>query len=127
MTSDSRSPGSVHVGAVRVDLHLPGVDNLKGKRALLNKAKAALTSELGVSVAEVGWQDLWQRAALGVGVVAGSATGVDRVLDRVVAVIERDPRVVVTGTVGFADVLDEEPPPHGGGGSYGALPPLDGL
>lgn len=118
MTNDSTSPGSVHVGAMRVDLHLPGVDNLKGKRALLNRTKAALTRDLGVSVAEVGWQDLWQRAALGVAVAASSATGVDRVLDRVVAIIERDPRLEVTGTVGFADVLDEEPPP-GGGGSYG--------
>lgn len=126
MTSDSTSRGSVHVGVVRVDLHLPGVDNLKGKRALLNKAKAALTNELGVSVAEVGWQDLWQRAALGVAVAASSATGVDRVLDRVTAVIERDPRVEVTGTVGFADVLDEEAPPHGGGGSYGVPPFPDG-
>lgn len=100
--------GVVHFGVVRVDLHLPGVASLKGKRALMNRAKAALRDELDLSVAEVGWQDLWQRAALGVAVAASSATGVTRVLDRVTAVLERDPRVVVTGTSGIEDVLDTD-------------------
>ncbi len=104
---------------MRVDILLPGVDSLKGKRALLNKAKAALTRDLGVSVAEVGYQDLWQRAALGVAVAASSVTGADRVLDRVVAVVERDPRVVVTAAVGDVQVLDSDD----GGGSDGPLPP----
>lgn len=108
MTSDSQAPGAVHVGMMRVDLHLPGVDSLKGKRALLNKAKAALTRDLGVSVSEVGYQDLWQRGALGVAVAASSITGADRVLDRVVAVIERDPRVVVTAAVGDVQVLETD-------------------
>jgi uncharacterized protein len=101
--------GSAHVGAMRVEVHLPGVASLKGKRAILNKAKAALRRDLDVSVAEVGWTESWQRSALGIAVVAGTAGGVDRVLDRVVAVLERDPRLVVTGTatdVGLLDVDD---------------------
>jgi len=104
----SDDPGRVHVGAMRVDVHLPGVSSLKGKRAVLNRAKAALQNDLHVSVAEVGWQDTWQRAALAVGVVAGRASGVDRVLERVVAVVERDPTVVVTGVATTVDVLDAD-------------------
>jgi uncharacterized protein len=100
--------GRVHFGVARVDLHLPGVDNLKGKRALLNRARAALQKELGVSVAEVGEQERWQRAVLGVAVAAASQTGVDRVLDRVTAVVERDPRVVVLGVADLADTLDAD-------------------
>jgi uncharacterized protein YlxP (DUF503 family) len=102
------SDGSVHVGVMRVDLHLPGVDSLKGKRALLNRARAALQNELAVSVAEVGHQELWQRATLGVAVAASTPAGVERVLDRVVRVVERDPRVVVVGTGSFVDVLDPD-------------------
>jgi uncharacterized protein YlxP (DUF503 family) len=104
----SDDAGRVHVGAMRVDLHLPGVGSLKGKRAVINRAKAALRDRLGVSVAEVGYLDTWQRSALAVGVVAGDATGVDRVLDRVVAVVERDPTVVVTGAASMVDVLDAD-------------------
>lgn len=106
MTTDD--PGRVHVGAMRVDVHLPGVGSLKGKRAVLNRAKAALRNELQVSVAEVGHRDSWQRSALAVGVVAGEASGVDRVLHRVVAVVERDPTVVVTGAASMVDVFDAD-------------------
>jgi uncharacterized protein len=102
--------GRVHYGVARVDLHLPGVDSLKGKRAQLNRAKAALQQELGVSVAEVGDQDRWQRAVLGVAVAASSHTGVDRVLDRLTAVLERDSRVVVLGVADLADTLDADTP-----------------
>jgi uncharacterized protein len=100
--------GRVHFGVARVDLQLPGIDSLKGKRALLNRARAALQKELGVSVAEVGEQDRWQRAVLGVAVAASSQTGVERVLDRVTAVVERDPRVVVLGVADLADTLDAD-------------------
>ena len=104
---NTRGPtGRVHYGIARVDLRLPGADGLKAKRALLNRARAALVDELGVSVAEVGAQDVWQRAVLGIGVTASTATGVDRVLDRITAVLERDPRLEVLGVDDLADTLD---------------------
>ncbi len=106
MSGSDQAAGAVHFGVMRVDLHLPGVSSLKGKRALLNKTKAALRRDLECSVAEVGYQDLWQRAALGVAVAASTAAGVERVLDRVTAVVERDPRVIVLGATEDLDVLD---------------------
>lgn len=103
MNLQGSEPGTVFVGSARVDLHVPGVGSLKGKRAVLNKLKAALQRELGCSVAEVGYQDLWQRSAIGVAAAASSATGAQRVLDRLTAVIERDPRVVVTAILTDVD------------------------
>ena len=106
----SRDAGTVHFGIARVDLHVPGADGLKAKRAVLQRAQAALREELGCSVAEIGYQDTWQRAALGVAVAASSHTGVERVLDRVVAVLERDPRLVVLGTAEDVDALEADRP-----------------
>jgi uncharacterized protein len=116
MSRPNADPGRVHFGIARVDVHLPGVGSLKGKRALLNRTKAALQADLGVSVAEVGAQDTWQRAVLGVAVAASTATGVERILDRLAAVIERDPRVEVLSITDLADTLDDDgtpvlPPP----------------
>jgi uncharacterized protein len=102
--------GRVHHGVARVDVHLPGVGSLKGKRALLKATLARLQQELGCAVAEVGYQDRWQRAAIGVATVSGSATGVDRVLDRITAVVERDPRLEVIAVHDAVDVLDADPP-----------------
>ncbi len=106
MMSSRQPAGRVHYGIARVDLRLPEADSLKAKRAMLNRARAALVDELGLSVAEVGAQDVWQRAVLGLAVAASSATGIDRVLDRVTAVLERDPRVEVLAVEDLADTLD---------------------
>lgn len=118
---------TAHVGAMQVDLHLPEAGSLKGKRAIVNKARAALRRDLDVSVAEVGFQDTWQRASLAVAVVASGPAGVDRVLDRVVAVIERDPRVVVTGVRTDRAPLDLDRDPTVGlveqGSPWGDVPP----
>jgi uncharacterized protein len=91
--------GSVYVGSARLDVHIPGAGSLKGKRKVMHRLKANLENDLGASVAEVGYQDLWQRAAVGIAVAATSAAGAEHVLERVVRVVERDPRVIVTSLV----------------------------
>ncbi|MEX1178022.1 MAG: DUF503 domain-containing protein [Nitriliruptor sp.] len=102
--------GRVHHGVARIDVHLPGIDSLKGKRALVKATIARLQNDLGCAVAEIGYQERWQRAALGVSTVSGTATGVDRVLDRITAVVERDPRVAVIAVADEVDVLEADPP-----------------
>lgn len=58
---------------LRVHLFFPDSGSLKAKRAELNRVKAHLRERLGVSVAEVGHQDSWQRSTLAVAVAGGSA------------------------------------------------------
>jgi uncharacterized protein YlxP (DUF503 family) len=67
--------------ALRIHLHLPGNGSLKGKRKELLSVRAALTRRYGASVAEVGEHDLWQRATLAAGIVAGSAGELERAVD----------------------------------------------
>ena len=52
-------------------------------------------AQFNASVAEVGYQDTWQRATLGVAVVSGEAGGLDRVLRDILAVVEREDRLQV--------------------------------
>jgi uncharacterized protein YlxP (DUF503 family) len=73
---------------MRVHLHFPDVGSLKGKRAELNRVKAHLRERCGASVAEVAYQDTWQRSTLAVALTGGSpkrceeaADGVMRLLD----------------------------------------------
>lgn len=58
------------VGIVRIELHLPASRSLKDKRQVLRSLKDRIRERAQASVAEVEHQDLWQRAALGVAVVA---------------------------------------------------------
>jgi uncharacterized protein YlxP (DUF503 family) len=67
--------------ALTIHLHLPDNGSLKGKRKELLSVRAALTRRFGASVAEVGHQDLWQRATLAAGLVSGSATELEHTVD----------------------------------------------
>ncbi len=58
------------VGIVRVELHLPGAHSLKDKRQVVRSMKERIRERVHASVAEVEFQELWQRAALGIAVVA---------------------------------------------------------
>jgi uncharacterized protein len=69
--------------ALTIHLHLPDNGSLKGKRKELLSVRAALTRRFGASVAEVGEQDLWQRATLAAGLVARSAGELDHTADRI--------------------------------------------
>ena len=96
----------VHYGIALLELHLPGAASRKDRRAHLQRLRRALVDDLGCSIAEVGGQDSWQRVVLGIAVAAGSATGVERVLERIVPLAERDPGVVVTRFDDSHDTFD---------------------
>ena len=69
--------------ALDLDLHLPGCRSLKAKRAVLRPVTEGLRARFRVAVAEVGDQDRWQRARIGVAVVGGTAGHVQDVMDEV--------------------------------------------
>ncbi len=76
---------SMHVAALRFELHVPESRSLKAKRAALRPIIDGLRHRFKVSVAEVDHQDTWQRAAIGVALVSGAS----RQLETVIAEIER--------------------------------------
>lgn len=101
-------PHRLHHGLARLELRLPEAASLKDRRQSVRRLTAALTGELGCSVADLGPDGSWQRAVLGVAVAESSATGVERVLERLVGIAEQDPRVEVTGLTTWQDALDAD-------------------
>ncbi len=83
------------VAVVRVELHVPMAGSLKAKRSVVKSLVVRLRQDLNCSVAEVGYQDLWQRAVLGVAVVSGTVSGARKVAQQVEQVVYREPRVEV--------------------------------
>lgn len=68
------------VGIVRVELHLPGAQSLKDKRQVVRSLKERLRERVHASVAEVEFQDLWQRTAIGIAVVGSDGGQVREML-----------------------------------------------
>ena len=70
------------VGVLRLTLHIPGAASLKDKRQVVRKVVDRLRSRFNVSVAEVGDNDIWQRARIGISAVANDHSFVNEVLDK---------------------------------------------
>jgi uncharacterized protein len=76
-----------------IDFYVPTSGSLKAKRAVVKQVCARLRADLNVSVAEIGYQDLWQRCLLGIAIAAGSEVGARKVAQQVEKLVARDPRV----------------------------------
>ncbi len=89
------------VALLSLELYLPMAQSLKDKRMVLRRLKDRLGA-LNVAVAEVGHQDLWQRAALGVVTVASSDDSAEATLASVMKEIDRlEPGVVTRSQVEY--------------------------
>ena len=69
------------VGIVRIELHVPASRSLKDKRQVVRSLKDRIRERVGASVSEVDHHELWQRAALGVAIVAPDGARVREQLD----------------------------------------------
>jgi len=76
------------VGASVVELHIHGCRSLKAKRGVVRSITRRVRNRFNLSVAEVGGQDQWQTAVLGLSAAGGDAVSVRRVLDRANEFIE---------------------------------------
>ncbi len=77
------------VGIVRIELHIPASRSLKDKRQVVRGLKDRIRERVRAAVAEVDHHDLWQRAALGVAVVAADGGQARELLQSVRGLVEQ--------------------------------------
>jgi uncharacterized protein YlxP (DUF503 family) len=85
------------VGVARFELFIPESSSLKTKRGVLRSVIAGAQNKFNASVAEVEYQDLWQRAAVGVSCVSDSILHCRKMLQE----IERS---IARSSVGVAEI-----------------------
>ena len=84
------------VGVLRLTFHIPHARSLKEKRGVVRRFRDRVRARFDVSIAEVGAQDLHQRAVFGVTVVSGDAAVCDSVLEQVAREAETQPEALLT-------------------------------
>ena len=77
------------IGVCTLDFFLPGCSSLKQKRMFLRSIKEKLRNKHNVAVAEVEFQDVWQRARLGLTSVSSDKTVLDSTFQAVLRMAER--------------------------------------
>lgn len=90
--------GFVFVGTIAFDLLLGDVRSLKQKRGVVRPIVAEIKRRFDVAVAEVGHQDLYRRAEVGVAVVASDLQRCGEVLDQVERHVAERPEVELVST-----------------------------
>ena len=74
----------MHIGVCQVRLRLPENLSLKGKRRVLKSVTTRVGSKFNISVAEVGDNDSWQLATIGICCVSNSKQHANEILSRAV-------------------------------------------
>ena len=85
----------MNIGVCKLKLHIPENQSLKGKRRVIASLCQRVRNRYGVAIAEVGDNDSWQIATLGVACVSSSVRHAHEVLDNVIAYIENSREDVI--------------------------------
>lgn len=84
------------IGILTIALEIPGANSLKDKRQVLKSLIENIRNKFNVSAAEVGDNDVWRRAVIGIACVSNDNGMANRMLDKVGDYIESNPLVNVT-------------------------------
>lgn len=76
------------IGAMTIELFLHDSHSLKGKRKIVKSMIGKVKNRFNVSIAEVGFNDKWQRIELGVSTVGNDRRHIDSSLSNVLSFLE---------------------------------------
>ena len=96
------------VGAGLIEIHVHESQSLKAKRGVVQSIKHRLRNRFNVSVAEVGGQDTWQRAVIGLASAGSDAARVERQLELAIDFVEEMHLAEVIGRDVEVIVFDHE-------------------
>jgi uncharacterized protein YlxP (DUF503 family) len=85
----------VTLGTLEIVLLIRESHSLKSRRRVVKSLVDRIRSRFNVSVADIGDQNVWQRAVIGVAVVSNDGRFVNEVLSKVLALVASDPRAEI--------------------------------
>lgn len=81
---------AVKIAVLRMHVYLPGTSSLKDKRHRLKPLLARLHREFNVSAAEVGYQNEWSDALLGVALIGTNTRTAESMLRKISRWLEKN-------------------------------------
>ncbi|NLC67552.1 MAG: DUF503 domain-containing protein [Clostridiaceae bacterium] len=83
------------IGICKVCLTLYDVFSLKDKRSVIKSIIDRVKARYNASIAEVGMNDAWKSAVLGVACISNDSAHVDRMIEEIIRFIENDGRIEI--------------------------------
>ncbi len=78
------------VGILSLEIHILNSLSLKDKRMVLNHIKDRVKKKFNVSVAEIDYQDKWQRSLIGIALVTSQKGHAEEVLNKIFQLLDTD-------------------------------------
>jgi uncharacterized protein len=79
----------MRVGLLTLELHIPEAHSLKDKRQIVRSLKERLRKHFNVAVAELEYQEVWQRSIIGVVTLSSAEQHVEESLQLVLQEADR--------------------------------------
>ncbi|MBI4744417.1 MAG: DUF503 domain-containing protein [Actinobacteria bacterium] len=76
------------IGSAEMELFLPEANSLKDKRQIVKSITSKIRNKFNVSVAEIDYNDLWQRALIGISCVSDSDYQARKILTTIEKTVE---------------------------------------
>ena len=86
------------VGLLILDCYIPESQSLKDKRRILSSLSERLRRQFNIAIAEVEYQDQWQRAQLAIVLVNTNWRMLQSSMSKLTEYVDRDRRVEITNT-----------------------------
>ena len=86
------------VGLLLLDCYIPESQSLKDKRRILTSLSERLRRQFNIAIAEVEFQDQWQRARLAIVLVNTNWRMLQSSMSKLTEYVDRDRRVEITNT-----------------------------
>jgi uncharacterized protein YlxP (DUF503 family) len=86
------------VGTLTVTIQVPDSESLKDKRQVVRSLTAKVRNKFNVAVAEVGDQNLWQSAVIGIACVSADGQHADEMCQKVLRFVDDHGEALVTGS-----------------------------
>ena len=71
------------IGTLQFELFIPGSANLKDKRRLLRSVQDKVKSKFNIAIAELEYQDKWQRSVVGLCTINSRKSEIELTLSRI--------------------------------------------
>lgn len=86
---------SANVALMTIEIFITDAQSLKEKRRVVRGLRDQIRARFNASVAEIGYQDKWQRSLIGVTIVSGDRRKLEIEMGRVQQLCEEAPRLEI--------------------------------
>lgn len=77
---------AAHIGVLTLDFFIPLSNSLKQKRRVLLSFKSRMKSKFNISIAEIAAMDKWQKAVIGITMIANEKKVIDSCFQQILHV-----------------------------------------